>query len=123
STSRLRWQRVGCLDMQEPQCQHHAARTRTSRARVNGGWGCRTATSNAVVSCGGMDKSMPPDKRFCGWTMDTRVSWSKRQKLREIWNVHGGACNLRQGGSDVRANTTTATPLPGGDDYVLRGHK
>ncbi|MGY1408739.1 acyl-CoA dehydrogenase family protein [Luteimonas sp. A611] len=29
----------------------------------------------------------------------------------------------KQGGSDVRANTTTATPLPGGDDYVLRGHK
>ena len=29
----------------------------------------------------------------------------------------------KQGGSDVRANTTTATPLAGGDDYVLRGHK
>ncbi|TYT25584.1 DNA alkylation response protein [Luteimonas viscosa] len=29
----------------------------------------------------------------------------------------------KQGGSDVRANTTTATPLPGGDEYLLRGHK
>ncbi|MDH5834780.1 acyl-CoA dehydrogenase family protein [Luteimonas kalidii] len=29
----------------------------------------------------------------------------------------------KQGGSDVRANTTTATPLPGGDAYLLRGHK
>ena len=29
----------------------------------------------------------------------------------------------KQGGSDVRANATTATPLAGGDDYVLRGHK
>src|SRR5690606_39460609 len=29
----------------------------------------------------------------------------------------------KQGGSDVRANTTTATPLAGADDYVLRGHK
>ncbi|TWT21293.1 DNA alkylation response protein [Luteimonas marina] len=29
----------------------------------------------------------------------------------------------KQGGSDVRANTTTAEPLPGGDGYVLRGHK
>src|SRR5690606_5514323 len=29
----------------------------------------------------------------------------------------------KQGGSDVRANSTTATLLPGGDDYVLRGHK
>ncbi|MGJ4729353.1 acyl-CoA dehydrogenase family protein [Luteimonas sp. SDU101] len=29
----------------------------------------------------------------------------------------------KQGGSDVRANTTTATPLAGGEDYVLRGHK
>jgi len=29
----------------------------------------------------------------------------------------------KQGGSDVRANTTAAEPLPGGDDYVLRGHK
>ena len=29
----------------------------------------------------------------------------------------------KQGGSDVRANTTRATPLPGGDAYALRGHK
>ena len=29
----------------------------------------------------------------------------------------------KQGGSDVRANTTIATPLPGGDAYTLRGHK
>src|SRR5690606_31685310 len=29
----------------------------------------------------------------------------------------------KQGGSDVRANTTRAMPLPGGDGYVLRGHK
>jgi putative acyl-CoA dehydrogenase len=29
----------------------------------------------------------------------------------------------KQGGSDVRANATTATPVPGGDDYLLRGHK
>lgn len=69
---------------------------------------------------------MPLDKRFCGWTMDTRVSWSKRQKLREIWNVHGGACNLRQGGSDVRTNTTRATPAAvagPGATYELVGHK
>lgn len=29
----------------------------------------------------------------------------------------------KQGGSDVRANATTATPLAGGDGYLLRGHK
>ena len=29
----------------------------------------------------------------------------------------------KQGGSDVRANTTTATPLAGGEQYLLRGHK
>lgn len=29
----------------------------------------------------------------------------------------------KQGGSDVRSNETTATPLPGGDDYALVGHK
>src|SRR5690554_5311030 len=29
----------------------------------------------------------------------------------------------KQGGSDVRANTTTATPLAGGGQYLLRGHK
>jgi len=29
----------------------------------------------------------------------------------------------KQGGSDVRANATTAMPRPGGDDYVLSGHK
>jgi putative acyl-CoA dehydrogenase len=29
----------------------------------------------------------------------------------------------KQGGSDVRSNATVATPLPGGDDYTLIGHK
>ena len=29
----------------------------------------------------------------------------------------------KQGGSDVRSNETVATPLPGGDDYALVGHK
>ena len=29
----------------------------------------------------------------------------------------------KQGGSDVRANTTTATPLTGGEEYALVGHK
>ena len=29
----------------------------------------------------------------------------------------------KQGGSDVRANTTRATPVPGGEAYELRGHK
>ena len=29
----------------------------------------------------------------------------------------------KQGGSDVRANTTTAERLPGGGQYLLRGHK
>ena len=29
----------------------------------------------------------------------------------------------KQGGSDVRANATTATPLPGGADYAIDGHK
>ena len=29
----------------------------------------------------------------------------------------------KQGGSDVRANTTTATPLDGEGEYTLRGHK
>jgi putative acyl-CoA dehydrogenase len=29
----------------------------------------------------------------------------------------------KQGGSDVRSNETMATPLPGGDDYALVGHK
>jgi putative acyl-CoA dehydrogenase len=38
----------------------------------------------------------------------------------------GMAMTEKQGGSDVRANTTTATPLNGGGaghEYVLRGHK
>ena len=34
----------------------------------------------------------------------------------------GMAMTEKQGGSDVRSNTTTATPI-GGDEYLLRGHK
>jgi len=40
--------------------------------------------------------------------------------------VCGMAMTEKQGGSDVRSNTTTATPLNGGGagaEYVLRGHK
>jgi putative acyl-CoA dehydrogenase len=35
----------------------------------------------------------------------------------------GMAMTERQGGSDVRANTTTATPAGGEGEYVLEGHK
>ncbi len=35
----------------------------------------------------------------------------------------GMAMTEKQGGSDVRANTTTATALAGGGEYALRGHK
>ncbi len=35
----------------------------------------------------------------------------------------GMAMTEKQGGSDVRANTTTATPLDGEGEYTLRGHK
>src|SRR3954465_14389314 len=38
--------------------------------------------------------------------------------------VCGMAMTEKQGGSDVRANTTTATPLDAaGDEHLLRGHK
>jgi putative acyl-CoA dehydrogenase len=35
----------------------------------------------------------------------------------------GMAMTEKQGGSDVRANTTVATPVNGGDEYELTGHK
>jgi putative acyl-CoA dehydrogenase len=46
--------------------------------------------------------------------------------LRPATDKRGALCGMamteRQGGSDVRANITTAQPL-GGDEYVLDGHK
>jgi putative acyl-CoA dehydrogenase len=46
--------------------------------------------------------------------------------LRPASEKRGALCGMamteRQGGSDVRANTTTARPL-GGDEYALDGHK
>lgn len=38
--------------------------------------------------------------------------------------IAGMSMTEKQGGSDVRTNTTTATPIPGGSgEYVLNGHK
>ncbi|WP_031487669.1 isovaleryl-CoA dehydrogenase [Streptomyces bicolor] len=37
--------------------------------------------------------------------------------------LFGMGMTEKQGGSDVRANTTTARPLPDGDSYELTGHK
>ncbi len=37
--------------------------------------------------------------------------------------IAGMAMTEKQGGSDVRANTTVATPIDGGEEYELVGHK
>ncbi|MDQ0987824.1 acyl-CoA dehydrogenase family protein [Streptomyces sp. V2I9] len=37
--------------------------------------------------------------------------------------LFGMGMTEKQGGSDVRSNTTRAEPLPGGDGYLLTGHK
>jgi len=49
------------------------------------------------------------------------------EQLRPAPDKAGALCGMamteKQGGSDVRANTTTAQPLNGGGEYELTGHK
>lgn len=68
-----------------------------------------------------MDTPAELGRLFRFRAMDSRCHARKGLNLGGKSNVHRCVCNLHQGGSDVRANTTTATPR--GDAYVLVGHK
>jgi len=89
---------------------------------ADAGVGCPMSMTYAVV----------PVLRASGWTADewaprvTATSYDGRviPAAQKTGATMGMAMTEKQGGSDVRANTTTAEPIAGTDDEVrLTGHK
>jgi putative acyl-CoA dehydrogenase len=97
----------------EPAGGHVARVARFSLwSQVNGGVMCPVSMTTAVVPA--LRHSAP----------HLAAEWEPRLTRTDYATValSGMAMTERQGGSDVRANTTTATPA-GGDAYEIWGHK
>jgi putative acyl-CoA dehydrogenase len=98
------------LPWRDPRPGAHVARAALymTAAQAEAGFGCPITMTFAAV----------PALRAAP---ELAAAWEPR-----LTAVEGAYCGMamteRQGGSDVRANTTTATPI-GGDEYVLHGEK
>ncbi len=92
----------------------HVARTGLFAlwANTNGGVMCPVSMSHAVV---------PPLRDHAP---EIFAEWSERLTVPDYaaGAIAGMLMTEKQGGSDVRANTTVAEPI-GGDEYELTGHK
>eukprot|EP01137_Pigoraptor_chileana_P003200 Opistho-2@43060 len=92
-------------------------------SQAESGIGCPLSMTYAAVPAIRNEPSvaMEWEKRFTSTEYDARVAPAKLKTGSQC----GMAMTEKQGGSDVRANTTTATPLPGStkNEYTLLGHK
>ncbi len=79
---------------------------------TNGGVMCPVSMTHAVI---------PPLRNHAP---EIAAEWEDRLTVPDYENgaIAGMAMTEKQGGSDVRANTTQAVPV-GGDEYELTGHK
>jgi putative acyl-CoA dehydrogenase len=102
------------LAWRDPQPGGHVARVASFMlwSQTNGGVMCPISMTHAVV----------PALR--GHAPDIAAEWEDRLTMPDYANgaIAGMAMTEKQGGSDVRANTTRAVPV-GDDEYELFGHK
>ncbi len=113
------------LPWREPQPGAHAARAGMSiAAQAEAGVGCPLSMTYSVIPALRKQAELAEEwePRFMSTIYDP--------ELRPADQKAGALCGMgmteKQGGSDVRANTTTATPLNGGGpgaEYELCGHK
>ena len=87
-------------------------------SQVEAGHGCPVSMTCSRSSAAG---GAPPPARG-GEPLPTPADYDFAAAGGEARCACGMAMTERQGGSDVRANTTAARPI-GGDEYVLDGHK
>ena len=111
------------LSWTEPRAGAHVARAAlfTMMSQVEAGHGCPVSMTHAAVpalraSAPGLAAEWEPLLTSPEYDFGLRPPAGKRGAL------CGMAMTERQGGSDVRANTTAARPL-GGDEYELEGEK
>ncbi len=113
------------LPWREPQPGAHVARAGMSiAAQAEAGVGCPISMTYSVIPALRKQPELAEEwePRFMSLIYD--------KELRPADQKPGALCGMgmteKQGGSDVRANTTTATPLNGGGpgaEYTLEGHK
>jgi putative acyl-CoA dehydrogenase len=89
-------------------------------SQVDAGHGCPVSMTYAVVPAlrAAPEVAAEWEPRLLSSVYDRR----SRPATEKDGALAGMAMTEKQGGSDVRANTTVASPL-GGDEYVLTGHK
>lgn len=92
---------------------------------VDAGHGCPISMTYAVVPALRQNPALA--QRFEPLLTNRTYDVGLRDPETKAGLIAGMSMTEKQGGSDVRANTTTATPLPGRDGadgtYVIRGHK
>jgi putative acyl-CoA dehydrogenase len=113
------------LPWREPQPGAHVARAGMSiAAQAEAGVGCPISMTYSVIPALRKQPELAEEwePRFMSLIYD--------KELRPADQKPGALCGMgmteKQGGSDVRANTTTATPLNGGGpgaEYEINGHK
>jgi putative acyl-CoA dehydrogenase len=113
------------LPWREPQPGAHVARAGMSiAAQAEAGVGCPISMTYSVIPALRKQPELAEEwePRFMSLIYD--------KELRPADQKPGALCGMgmteKQGGSDVRSNTTTATPLNGGGpgaEYELNGHK
>ncbi|TYL55392.1 DNA alkylation response protein [Nocardioides sp. BGMRC 2183] len=89
---------------------------------VDAGHGCPVSMTYAVVPA--LRQSPELAARFEPLLTNRTYDFGLRDPETKAGLIAGMSMTEKQGGSDVRANTTTATPIAGEDgSYVIRGHK
>jgi putative acyl-CoA dehydrogenase len=118
----LPWGRPGAA----PRTGSHVARAAafTVWSQVEAGHGCPVSMTYAATAA---LRATPPVAEAMAPLLTSDVYDAGARPLAEKRGaLVGMGMTEKQGGSDVRANTTTATPVAGpgpGEAYVLRGHK
>jgi putative acyl-CoA dehydrogenase len=111
------------LPWAEPRPGAHVARAALfyTLAQVEAGVGCPLSMTYSVVPALRREPAVAAEwePRIASYLYDPRPV-----PVREKRGVLCGmAMTEKQGGSDVRANTTRAVPLPGSTEYEITGHK
>jgi putative acyl-CoA dehydrogenase len=112
------------LPWREPRPGAHVARAAlfSSLAQVEAGVGCPLSMTYSVVP------ALRAEPAVAAEWVPRVTSLFYDPRLMPSWEKTGAVCGMamteKQGGSDVRANTTRAVPLSGGGaEYEITGHK
>jgi putative acyl-CoA dehydrogenase len=111
------------LPWREPRPGAHVARAAlfATLAQVEAGVGCPLSMTYSVVP------ALRAEPEVAAEWVPRVTSLSYDPRLIPSWEKTGAVCGMamteKQGGSDVRANTTRAVRIGGGDEYEITGHK